>query len=185
MSQAIGIVELTSIAKGMEVGDLMLKSANVKLLAGKTLCPGKYLLMVGGDVSAVNKAVAGGEQAAGSLLVDAIVISNIHSSVMPAINGLNIVENRQAVGIVETWSVAACITAADSAVKASNVTLVRIHMAFGIGGKCYQVLAGEISDVNNAVKVASEHAGAKGLLVYKTVISRPHEEMWRQLIQEA
>ena len=58
MSQAIGIVELTSIAKGMEVGDVMLKSANVTLLACKTLCPGKYLLMIGGDVSAVGKAVA-------------------------------------------------------------------------------------------------------------------------------
>ncbi len=28
MSQAIGILELTSIAKGMELGDAMLKSAN-------------------------------------------------------------------------------------------------------------------------------------------------------------
>lgn len=38
MSQAIGIVELSSIAKGMEVCDLMLKSANVDLLVSKTLC---------------------------------------------------------------------------------------------------------------------------------------------------
>ena len=184
MSQAIGIVELTSIAKGMEVGDLMLKSASVELLASKTLCPGKYLLMVGGDVSAVDKAVRSGEQAAGTLLVDSVVLSNIHPSVLPAISGLNPAEKQQAVGVVETWSVAACITAADHAVKASNVTLVRIHMAFGIGGKCYQVLTGEISDVKNAVTVASENAGEKGLLVYSTVIPRPHEAMWRQLVQE-
>ncbi|EEF6476731.1 BMC domain-containing protein [Salmonella enterica] len=85
--------------------------------------------------------------------------------------------------IVETWSVAACISAADRAVKGSNVTLVRVHMAFGIGGKCYMVVAGDVSDVNNAVTVASESAGEKGLLVYRSVIPRPHEAMWRQMVE--
>ena len=84
---------------------------------------------------------------------------------------------------METWSVAACISAADRAVKASNVTLVRVHMAFGIGGKCYMVVAGDVSDVNNAVTVASESAGEKGLLVYRAVIPRPHEAMWRQIVE--
>ncbi|MGS9102389.1 propanediol utilization microcompartment protein PduT, partial [Salmonella enterica subsp. enterica serovar Infantis] len=50
MSQAIGILELTSIAKGMELVDAMLKSANVDLLFSKTICPGKFLLMLGGDI---------------------------------------------------------------------------------------------------------------------------------------
>lgn len=53
MSQAIGILELTSIAKGMELGDAMLKSANVDLLVSKTICPGKFLLMLGGDIGAI------------------------------------------------------------------------------------------------------------------------------------
>ncbi|WP_153069873.1 BMC domain-containing protein, partial [Escherichia coli] len=53
MSKAVGILELSSIAKGMETGDAMLKSANVELLVSKTLCPGKFLLMLGGDVGAV------------------------------------------------------------------------------------------------------------------------------------
>ncbi|HGX8578672.1 TPA: BMC domain-containing protein, partial [Escherichia coli] len=89
----------------------------------------------------------------------------------------------RAVGVVETWSVAACIDAADCAVKAANVILVRVHMAFGIGGKCYMVVAGDISDVNNAVSAASVRAGEKGLLVYRSVIARPHEAMWRQMVE--
>lgn len=36
---AIGMVELSSIAKGMQVTDFMLKSANVGLLMAKTVCP--------------------------------------------------------------------------------------------------------------------------------------------------
>lgn len=183
MSQAIGIVELTSIAKGMELGDAMLKSANVTLLVSKTLCPGKFLLMVGGDVGAVQQAVATADARAGDMLVDSLVLPNIHASVLPAIGGLNAVEQRQAVGVVETWSVAACISAADRTVKAANVTLVRVHMAFGIGGKCYMVVCGEIADVENAVTVACESAGEKGLLVYRTVIPRPHDAMWRQIVE--
>ncbi len=50
------------------------------------------------------------------------VLANIHPSVLPAISGLNVVGQRQAAGIVETRSVAACISAADHAVKAANVT---------------------------------------------------------------
>lgn len=117
------------------------------------------------------------------MLVDSLILPNIHPSILPAISGLNHVEQRQAIGVVETWSVAACIDAADCAVKAANVTLVRVHMAFGIGGKCYMVVAGDISDVNNAVSVASERAGEKGLLVYRSVIARPHEALWRQMVE--
>ena len=120
MSQAIGILELTSIAKGMELGDAMLKSANVNLLVSKTICPGKFLLMLGGDIGAIQQAIETGASQAGEMLVDSLVLANIHPSVLPAISGLNSVDKRQAVGIVETWSVAACISAADRAVKGST-----------------------------------------------------------------
>ncbi|EIV5408728.1 BMC domain-containing protein [Klebsiella pneumoniae] len=179
MTQAIGILELTSIARGMELGDVMLKSANVQLLLCRTLCPGKFLLMLG----AVQQAIAAGTARAGEMLVDSLVLANIHPSVLPAISGLNVVGQRQAAGIVETWSVAACISAADHAVKAANVTLVRVHMAFGIGGKCYMVVAGDIADVDNAVTVASDSAGEKGLLVHRAVIPRPHDALWQQLME--
>ncbi|EOJ9668817.1 propanediol utilization microcompartment protein PduT [Escherichia coli] len=183
MSQAIGILELTCIARGMETGDAMLKSANVSLLVSKTICPGKFLLILGGEVSAVQQAIETGASLAGEMLVDSLVLPNIHASILPAISGLDSVVQRQSVGIVETWSVAACISAADRAIKTSNVTLVRVHMAFGIGGKCYMVVAGDISDINNAVAVASESAGEKGLLVYRSVIPRPHEAVWHQIVE--
>lgn len=102
MSQAIGILELTSIAKGMELGDAMLKSANVNLLVSKTICPGKFLLMLGGDIGAIQQAIETGASQAGEMLVDSLVLANIHPSVLPAISGLNSVYKRQAVGIVET-----------------------------------------------------------------------------------
>ncbi len=182
MTQAIGILELTSIARGMELGDVMLKSANVQLLLCRTLCP-EIPADARRDVGAVQQAIAAGTARAGEMLVDSLVLANIHPSVLPAISGLNVVGQRQAAGIVETWSVAACISAADRAVKAANVTLVRVHMAFGIGGKCYMVVAGDIADVDNAVTVASDSAGEKGLLVHRAVIPRPHDALWQQLME--
>lgn len=179
---AIGLVELSSIAKGIEVTDAMLKNADVKLLISKTICPGKYIVMIGGDVAAVNQSVTAGEELAGHLLVDQFILSNIHASVLPALSGVTPVSDVQALGVIETYSVAACIAAADSAVKAANVTLLRVHMAYGIGGKCYLVLNGEISSVKTAVQVGSQSAGEKGLLVHSTVIARPHEQLIAQLL---
>lgn len=110
MSKAVGILELSSIAKGMETGDAMLKSASVELLVSKTLCPGKFLLMLGGDVGAVQQAINSGISLAAEMRVDSLVLPNIHPSILPAISGLNHVEQRRAVGVVETWSVAPVLT---------------------------------------------------------------------------
>ena len=41
---AIGLVELSSIALGHEVEDTMLKTASVELLVARTICSGKYSL---------------------------------------------------------------------------------------------------------------------------------------------
>jgi len=182
MHHAIGLIELTSIARGVQVADLMLKSADVQLLSAKTICPGKYIAMVGGQVAAVKQAVMVGEEAGGHLLVDRFVLPNIHESVLPAISGVTRVERTRALGVVETFSVAACIEAADAAVKAANVVLVRVHMAFGIGGKCYLVLTGDVADVEAAVKVASLSAGEKGLLVHSMTVPRPHVDLWQHLL---
>lgn len=66
MHSAIAMVELSSIAKGMEVTDFMLKSAEVTLLMGKTVCPGKYVVMVGGDVAAAQQAMQCGVEKGGA-----------------------------------------------------------------------------------------------------------------------
>ncbi|MFT3556250.1 BMC domain-containing protein [Klebsiella pneumoniae] len=129
MTQAIGILELTSIARGMELGDVMLKSANVQLLLCRTLCPGKFLLMLGGDVGAVQQAIAAGTARAGEMLVDSLVLANIHPSVLPAISGLNVVGQRQAAGIVETWSVAACNSAGEKGLLVHRAVIPRPHDA--------------------------------------------------------
>ncbi|WP_413283538.1 BMC domain-containing protein [Vibrio sp. MA40-2] len=182
MHHAIGLVELSSIAKGIEVTDVMLTSSNVELLIAKTICPGKYIALVGGEIGAIKQAVDNGVHAGKHLIVDSFVIANIHASVLPALSGVNEIGDKKSIGIVETYSVGACITAADAAVKSANVQLARIHMAFGIGGKCYMVLNGEITDIKTAVTEASNSAGSKGLLVQNSCIAKPDKALWQHVL---
>ncbi|VDZ99529.1 propanediol utilization: polyhedral bodies pduT [Salmonella enterica subsp. enterica] len=132
MSQAIGILELTSIAKRDGTRRCDAEKRQRRSTGQQDHLPGEVFTDARGDIGAVQQAIETGTSQAGEMLVDSLVLANIHPSVLPAISGLNSVDKRQAVGIVETWSVAACISAADRAVKGSNVTLVRVHMAFGI-----------------------------------------------------
>jgi microcompartment protein CcmL/EutN len=179
---AIGLVEINSIAKGFEVCDAMAKTANVTVLVAKSICPGKYIVMIGGDVAAVRQSVEAGGATAGSTIVDTFVIPNIHPSVLPAISGGNSIDKVEAMGVIETYSVAATIEAADAAVKAASVIPLRMHLAFGIGGKSYVVLSGNVADMNAAVDAGSAVASEKGFLVNRVVIPRPHKQLIDQIM---
>jgi Carbon dioxide concentrating mechanism/carboxysome shell protein len=179
---AIGLIEVNSIAKGIEIADGMVKTANVTVLIAKPICPGKYIAMVGGDVADVQQAVATGLEVLPEVVVDHFIIPNLHSSILPAISGGNIVEKVRAIGVLETYSVAAAIEAADIAVKAASATLIRMHLAFGIGGKSYFVLTGDVADIETAITAGSASAGEKGFLAQRVVIPRPHEQIVSTLL---
>ena len=184
MIHAIGMVEFTSIAKGIDAADIMSKTAEVEILVMKTLCPGKFMVLVSGDVSSVQQSVSAGAEIGADTLVDQFVIPNVHHSILPAIGGGNDIPlpEIRAIGVIETYSVASAIEATDAAVKAANVEPMRLHLAFGIGGKSYCVLTGEVAAVKAAVEVGSELAGEKGLLVHQLVIPRPHKQVLEGLL---
>lgn len=182
MINAIGLVEFTSIAQGIEGADIMLKTASVELLVAKTICPGKYMVLVAGDTSAVQQSVNAGVELGGETVVDQFVIPNVHPSIIPAISAANPVEEINAIGIIETFSVASLIESADRAVKTGDVDPIRLHLAFGIGGKSYVILTGEVAAVKSAVENGSLVAAEKGLLTRKIVIPRPHKLLVESLM---
>lgn len=182
MIHAIGLVEFTSIAQGIESADAMVKTADVQLLLAKTTCPGKYIVLVGGDTSAVQQSVAAGAEWGAESVVDQFVIPNVHPAILPAISSTNIIESIAAIGIIETFSVASLIEAADAAVKTGDVEPIRIHLAFGIGGKSYTIVTGEVAAVKAAVEAGSAVPAEKGLLVRKVVIPRPHLQIIESLL---
>src|ERR1035438_9712159 len=101
---AIGLIELTSIAAGFQVCDTMLKAAAVDLLLSRSICSGKYMVMVRGEVGAVQAAVSAGLSETRFSVIDSFVIPNLHESVFPAISGATKVEALEALGILESFS---------------------------------------------------------------------------------
>ena len=118
MHHSVGIMELYSIARGFEVADTMLKEAEVELLMNRSICPGKFMIFIGGESEAVRQSMQAGEKAADDSYVDSMIIHNIHPDILPAISGTNEFDEVEALGIVETFSVATAIEAADNAICA-------------------------------------------------------------------
>ncbi len=179
---SIGLIELTSIAAGFETCDAMLKAAGVALVLSRSICSGKYMVMVRGDVAAVGASVAAGMAAARFSVIDSFVIPNLHESVFPALSGSNKVETLEALGIVESFSVAALIEGADAAVKAANVELIEIRLAMALGGKAFVTLTGDVAAVQSAVEAGARVVGEKGMLVNKVVIPHPRLELLNEMI---
>ena len=182
MHNAIGGVELSSIAKGFEAADAMLKTSDITLLLSRTVCPGKYLILVSGEVGAVNAAVEAGANKAAHALVDNFVIPNIHPEVFPAIEGAVAVEELEALGVIESFSVSALIEAADAAVKAGSVKLLEIRLAMALGGKAFATMTGSVAATETAVAAGAAVVAKKGLLVEKVVIPQPRKELLSELI---
>lgn len=179
---AIGMIEMNSIAKGYAVGDAMLKAANVEIMFNRTICPGKFMVMVAGDVAAVEASMEAGLRLGSETIVDELIIPNVHTSVFAAISGTRVIEKTAALGIIETFSVASIIQAADAAVKAANVELIDVHLAMAIGGKGYATLTGDVAAVTAAIEAGAEFIKDKGVLVEKVVIPQPREEILRDKV---
>ena len=175
MVQAIGLVELISIAKGIEAADAMLKAAQVELLEAKPTCPGKYLVLVCGNVAAVQSAVDTGKNVGDYAVIDDFILPNVHPAVISAISAASPVTAVRALGIIETFSVASLVVAADIAAKAGNVELIEVRTGSGIGGKSFVTLTGDVSSVKSSVEAGAVWASEKGMLVEKVVIASPHE----------
>lgn len=182
MLNAIGGVELSSVAKGLETADAMLKTAKIKLILSRSICPGKYIILAAGDVGDVNAAVEAGASKAAHALVDSFVIPNIHPEVFPAIEGTTVVEGLESLGIIEAFSVSALVEAADAAVKAAPVKLLEIRLAMALGGKAFVTLTGPVAAAETAVNSGAAVVAKKGLLVEKVVIPQPRPELLREII---
>lgn len=178
---AVGMVEFNSIAAGIDASDQMMKTAQVEPLFFKTICPGKFLAAVCGDVAAVNASISSGRELHPETVVDSFVIANIHEDVVRALSGGGVLTRRRALGIIETFSAASIVLAADAAVKAADVELLDVRTALGLGGKGYALISGDVSAVNAAVDAGAALAGENGLLVSKVVIPSPHDSVFDQI----
>lgn len=179
---SVGLIELSSIAAGFEVADTMLKAGNVRLLLSRSICSGKYMVLIGGQTAAVQSAVTAGAELARGCLIDQFTIANVHPDVFTALGRTSPVEPNGALGIIESFNVATLIKAADAAAKAAAVTLIEIRLAMALGGKAFCTMTGDVGSVQSAVSAGKDVIAEAGLLVNAVVISRPHPDVYREVI---
>jgi len=182
MQPAIGLVETNSVAMGIKVGDAMVKRAPVNLLEARTVCPGKYVVLVGGDTGPVKESMEAGVEIAGDSMVDKLFLPNVHVSIFPAIASAVEMEDVEALGIIETISVASTIVAADAAAKAADIILTEIRLANGIGGKSFVLMVGDVPNVEAAVEAGVNIIKDEGLLIRFVVIPQLHEDMRQKIV---
>ncbi len=169
------MIEFKSVAAGMTATDIMVKTSEVDIVEAQTVCPGKYIAIITGDLSAVKASVDTAMDMGGENGIDSFVLGNPDESIFPAILGTTNVsaDDVNALGVIETFDAAQIIVAADNAVKTSDVRLIEIRLARGMCGKSYVTLTGEVAAVKAAVDRAKEVVGRSGMLLDTTVIARP------------
>ena len=182
MNKAIGMVEYRTVSSGIRATDLMIKTANVEILQSSVVCPGKYITIVTGELSAIRAAIDAASVQLGEKLTDSFVLGNPHEDIFPAIWGGAPVENARALGVLETFSAPAIIVAADTAAKTSDVSLIELRIARGMCGKSYMLLTGEVAAVSAAIETARAKVGEEGLLLDSSVIPNPDKSLWASIL---
>jgi microcompartment protein CcmL/EutN len=179
---SIGLIELSSVASGFLVADKMLKTADVELLLSRTICSGKYIVLIGGDVAEVTSSVENGIISGDAAIIDSFIIPNVHPQVFDALKAITKVDKLEALGIIEAFSVSSLIEAADAAVKSASVNLIEIRLAMALGGKAFVTLTGEVEAVTAAIEAGSAIVSKKGLLVNSVIIPSPRPELLNEMI---
>jgi microcompartment protein CcmL/EutN len=189
LQPALGLVELDSIAVGIETGDAMVKRAPVDVVHAGTIHPGRYLVLVAGTVGDVEEAMAAGRVVGGPSLVATVFLPNVHDQLVAALRGRRRVGTGEALGVVETATVSGAIEAADAGVKGAAVQLLELRLGDGIGGKGYLLFDGSVSAVEAAVAVALDRLAGLAVAMdapggrapVARVIPQLHREMRAEL----
>ena len=181
---ALALLELDSIAAGIEAGDAMAKRAPIDVIRAGTVHPGKYLVLVGGAVADVEEALEAGREVGAAAVLAVVFLPNAHPELVAAIRGARRAAAGEALGVIETATVAAIIEAADAGLKGAGVHLLEIRLADDLGGKGYLLFDGPVADVEAAVEIGTGRiAGSPGLV--QRVIPRLHAEMAENLAADA
>ena len=183
---AIAVVEVDSIAVGILAGDAMVKASPLGSIYTGTVHPGRYVIVVSGDTASVEVAVDTGSSVAGDTLVDLVFLPDVHPLVVDAIiSEADLADCRgDALGVVETMTIAAVIDAADAGVKAANVDVPAVRLADGLGGKGYVLFSGDLADVEAAVDAAVSRGQRADAELRHVIIAQLHDEIRDNLARE-
>jgi microcompartment protein CcmL/EutN len=178
---ALAFIELSSISRGLFLTDTVLKKAQVRIIASQPISSGKHGLLFMGDVASVTASYEAALELGEGTVLRNILIPGVHENLAPFLNSLWSSDGArgatgEAVGIVESLSLAGAVLAADQALKTADVSLCRMRLGQGIGGKAYFVITGRQSEVEAALDAARESLNSLDSFCRMDAIPRPSDE---------
>ena len=109
-------------------------------------------------------------------LIDHVVLPNPHER-LESVFESPVAYVGGSVGIIEAYSLAGIIRAADAVLKMAETTAaLKIRLGDHIGGKGYFIFCGELHDVEFAM-AAGRKALGDGLLISTEIVANPHEDL--------
>lgn len=177
MENCIGLLETVSIARGIEAADAMVKESPVVLRLSRPVHPGKYATLVSGEVDEVRRALDRGRDVAAEKVVDSLFLPYAHPTLLPAAFLEEGPAIGDALGVIETFSMASTLIAADAAAKTTAAELALVRLADGLGGKGYFLITGAVEDVEASIDAAAALLEPGGMLLERTVIAQVHPEL--------
>jgi microcompartment protein CcmL/EutN len=184
MQPALALIELDSIAAGVQAGDAMVKKAPVAQIVSGTVHNGKYLVMVSGEVGDVEESYTEGLAVGASAVLDSVLLPGVHPHVVHALAAQRRPGPIDALGIIETRTVAAAIASADAGVKGAEVNLIEVRLADGLGGRGLVFFSGLVHDVETAVRIGTDCISSSSALIRAVVIPQLHAEMAENLLAD-
>ena len=197
---ALGFIEIPFLSITLLVADQVLKAAGVRLPGIESTGNPSLLVRLEGDVAAVQAALDCAKEYAASLGAEIVAtcLSNPAAGFTPMVHFPNAqnpiygardqflptdypaanpktMNNKEALGIIETQGLTAVLEATDVMLKAANVTLVGKEK---IGAAYVTVIVcGDVAAVKAAVAAGARAVGSLGKLVAAHVIARPHDDL--------
>ena len=173
--KAIGLVETASIARGVKCLDEMVKRAPVTVLQARPVCPGRYIVLIEGEVGPVEESFAVGCELARREdgLVDSLILPNPHPALPTVLRSSAKAEAFSPVGVIETTAIASALLAADAGCKAAPVELILVRLAVGMGGKSFVIFSGALPDVEAAIAAGAAIAAEHKRLVETVILANP------------
>ena len=184
MQPALALIEFDSIAAGIEAGDAMAKKAPIDRLVAGTVHNGKYLVLISGEVADVEESLAAGLAVGASAVLDHVYLPGVHPHVVDAIAAGRRPQPVDALGVIETRTVAAAIAAADAGIKGAEVNLLEVRLADGLGGHGLVFFDGLVADVEAAVEIGTETIAGASSLIHAVVIPQLHPDMAANLLAD-
>lgn len=177
MDKALAIIEYSTVASGIRSLDWLTKTADIDIVTAQTVCPGKFMILFYGELSAVHASMQAARLHEPEHEIDRLVLGNPAETLISALYGTTCPSAGGALGLIETFTGASAVLAADTAAKTAHVSLTEVRLSRGLCGKSYAMLTGSVAAVEAALEAARKAVADSGMLLDIALIANPDAKM--------